>query len=108
MSKVIRFSYHRVFYFHSVEEASIEKQVKKLREELTRKLEKKIHSMKEEVLVERKELEMKRLKTAFGISDDFKEGRAFNFETEKKRQERLARIAEEEHTQRLLRNGKRR
>lgn len=79
-----------------------------MREELTKKLEEKIHSMKEEVLVETKEVEMKRIKSAFGISDDFKEGCAFNFETEKKRQERLSRIADEEHTQRLLRNGKRR
>ena len=46
--------------------------------------------------MERKDREMKRIKSAFGIKDDFEEGRAFNFETEKERQERLARLAEED------------
>jgi len=52
--------------------------------------------MKEEVLLERKDKEMNRLKSAFGIEDDFVEGHGFKFETEAQKQERLARIAEEE------------
>lgn len=39
---------------------------------------------------------MNRLKSAFGIEDDFVEGRGFKFETEAQKQERLARISEEE------------
>lgn len=90
----------------SVEEAEIEKRVRKLRDELTRKLEERMESMKEEVLVEKKEKEMKRLKSAFGISEGHVEGSGFKFETEKKRQERLERIAEEERMQRLLKRKK--
>lgn len=57
------------------------------------------HRMKEEVLVEEKEKEMSRLKKAFGIKRDHVEGRGFNFETEKQREERLARIVAEEQRQ---------
>lgn len=70
--------------------------MKRLRADLQAKLQDKLHSMKEDVLMERKDREMKRIKSAFGIKDDFEEGRAFNFETEKERQERLARLAEED------------
>lgn len=70
--------------------------MKKLRAELTAKLEERLANMKDSVLVERKEKEMSRLKDAFGIKDDFVEGRGFNFETEVQKQDRLARIAEEE------------
>lgn len=55
--------------------------------------------------MEKKDREMKRLKKAFGITDDFKEGRGFNFETEKQREERLARIADEEKAARLRRRN---
>ena len=55
---------------------------------------------KEEVLKEQKEAEMDRLKVAFGIHDDAVEGHAFKFESEKDRQERLARYAEEERLER--------
>ncbi len=48
--------------------------------------------------MEKKEKEMNRIREAFGISDDFQEGRAFKFESEKQREERLARIADEERT----------
>ena len=58
-------------------------------------------SMKEDVLMEAKEKEMHRMKDAFGIKDDFREGRAFNFETEKKKQERMERIAQEERARRF-------
>jgi len=60
--------------------------------------------MKEEVLVEQKEKEMERLRDAFGLSKDHKEGKGFNFETEKKRQERLERIATEENQRKRLKN----
>jgi hypothetical protein len=48
---------------------------------------------------------MSRLKRAFGISDDFKEGAGFNFETEKERIERIERLAEEERLQKRRRRG---
>ena len=87
----------------SVEENDIERQVKRLRAELQAKLQDKIHGMKEDVLMERKEREMKRIKSAFGIADDFEEGRAFKFESERDRQDRLTRINEEERIKERIR-----
>lgn len=45
---------------------------------------------------EQKESEMLRLRDAFGIRADAVEGDAFKFESEKDRQEKLARYAEDE------------
>lgn len=88
-----------------LDEAEIEKRVKRLRAELQAQLAERLANTKEDVLMEKKEREMSRLKSAFGIGDDFKEGRGFNFETERERQERLARVAEEErHTKRIRRD----
>lgn len=87
-----------------MDEKRIEKQVKELRAELHAKLERRLENMKEDVLMERKDKEMKRIRGAFGIGDDFEEGRAFNFETEKQRQERLARAEEEERLRPRIRN----
>ena len=56
-----------------------------------------------EVLKEEKESEMLRIKEAFGIREDAKEGDAFKFESEKDRQEKLARYAEEERTEKRKR-----
>lgn len=58
---------------------------------------------KSEVLQEQKEKEMDRIKEAFGISDDAVVGEAFKFESEEKRQERLARYAEEDRAERRKR-----
>jgi hypothetical protein len=54
-------------------------------------------------LKEEKELEMSKLKSAFGISDTAVEGQAFKFESEKQREERLARYAEEERLEKRRR-----
>jgi len=63
------------------------------------RLEDKLQRSKKEVLIEEKQMEMERLREAFGIEKGAKEGRAFNFESEQERGERLARIAEEERKQ---------
>jgi len=72
-----------------VEEKEIERRVKRLRADLQAKLEDRLHNMKDEVMLERKEQELKRIRGAFGIKDDAREGSAFNFETERQRQERV-------------------
>lgn len=73
-------------------EEEVQELVQKRREELLADLDRKLESMKEEVLVEAKEREMKKMKSAFGIEDDAEEGRVFKkFENEKQRQLRLER-----------------
>lgn len=79
-----------------LEEEEIERQVKRLKAELTAKLEERLANTKDEVLMERKEREMLRLKDAFGIKSDHKEGHGFRFETERQKEERMTRIDEEE------------
>lgn len=59
------------------------------------------------MLKEQKETEMERLKGAFGIRDDAVEGDAFRFDSEKQRQERAARVAEEERLRRQKRHRER-
>lgn len=51
-------------------------------------LQRKLEQSKEEILVEAKEKEMKKMKAAFGIKRDAEEGEAFNFESEKSRDEK--------------------
>lgn len=89
--------------FCRVDEAEIEKKVKRLRSDLQSKLADRLENSKEEVLLEKKDREMSRLKKAFGIADDFKEGASFNFETEKDKAERAERLAEEEKLQKRRR-----
>lgn len=55
------------------------------------------------MLQEQKEKDMDRIKDAFGIRDDAVVGEAFKFESEEKRQERLARYAEEDRVERRKR-----
>jgi hypothetical protein len=55
------------------------------------------------VLREEKETEMNRIKDAFGIKEGSVEGDAFKFESEKQRQEKLARYAEEDRLERRKR-----
>jgi hypothetical protein len=63
-------------------------------------LEIRLANSKEEVLMEAKEREMLKMKDAFGIKRGSEEGSAFNFESEKQRQERQERIAQEEKSRR--------
>lgn len=60
-------------------------------------------SGQERILKEEKQTEMERLREAFGVRKDAKEGDAFKFESEMERQERLARYAEEDRKERHLR-----
>lgn len=62
---------------------------------------------RQELLKEEKETEMRRIKDAFGIKDGAVEGHAFKFESERERQERLARLAEEERLDKRKRLGNR-
>jgi hypothetical protein len=79
----------------------ISEKVKERREKLTKDMEKQILRGKEEFLLEAKDREMNKMKEAFGIKGgDYEEGRAFNFENEKQRQERQERIAQEEKARR--------
>lgn len=91
------------YIIYRVEEADIEEQIVKLRAKLSARLEERLANMKDDVLAEKKDIEMKRLQSAFGIDKDHKEGRGFRFETEKTRQERLARIEEEERLHKKIR-----
>ena len=50
--------------------------------------------------MEAKEREMLKMKEAFGIKKGAEEGRAFNFESEKQRQERQERMAQDEKSRR--------
>lgn len=59
-----------------------------------------LENSKEEVLMEVKEREMLKMKKAFGIKKGSEEGRAFNFESEKQRQERQERMTQEEKSRR--------
>lgn len=54
----------------------------------------------EKVLREEKQTELERIREAFGVSKDAREGDAFKFESEKDRQARLAQYAEEERRHR--------
>jgi hypothetical protein len=73
-------------------EEEIEKMVQERREKLLADLDRKLSGMKEDVLLEAKEREMKKMKSAFGIEDGAEEGRVFKkFESEKQRQLRLER-----------------
>ncbi|PJF19310.1 hypothetical protein PSACC_00806 [Paramicrosporidium saccamoebae] len=67
------------------------------------KLEAHVKRNSESALKEEKETEMNRIKDAFGISDTAVEGQAFKFESEKQREERLARYAEEERLEKRRR-----
>lgn len=63
-------------------------------------LEARLERGKEEVLMETKEKELLKMKEAFGIKKEAKEGSAFNFESEKQKQERQERIAQDEKARR--------
>lgn len=83
---------------HSEEE--IAALVAKLRENKLAQLEERLKRNSTEALRVEKETEMERLKTAFGIRSDAKEGDAFKFETEQERQEKMARYAEDDRVER--------
>lgn len=63
-------------------------------------LETRLERGKEEVLMETKEKEMLKMKEAFGIKKGSKEGSSFNFQSDKQKQERQERIAEDEKARR--------
>lgn len=70
----------------------ITEMVNERRKKLLADLDRKLEAMKDDVLLEAKEREMKKMKTAFGIEDGAEEGRVFKkFESEKQRQLRLER-----------------
>lgn len=60
-----------------------------------------------DVLTEEKETEMLRIRDAFGIKKDSVEGQAFKFESEKDKQDRLARLVEDERLEKRRRLGDR-
>ena len=70
------------------------------RKEQLSRLDDKLRRNSAKCLKEQKETEMERLKGAFGISDNAKVGDAFKFESEKERQEKLARYAEDDRLER--------
>lgn len=87
-----------LFFRYSSEE--IDEKVKKRREKLTKDLETRLASSKEEVLMEAKEKEMLKMEKAFGIKKGAEEGSAFKFESERQRQERQERIEQEDKARR--------
>lgn len=60
-----------------------------------------------DVLTEEKETEMLRIRDAFGIKKGSVEGQAFKFESEKDKQDRLARLVEDERLEKRRRLGDR-
>lgn len=73
----------------------VESLVGKLREKLLRRLEERVERMQDGAVKQAKDKEMERMRDAFGIKEEQPEGQAFKFETDKQRQERVAKAEEE-------------
>lgn len=86
-----------IFRYSSEE---IDEKVQKRREKLLKDLENQLADSKDEVLLEAKEREMKKMEKAFGIKKGTEEGSAFKFDSEKQKRERQERIAQEESARR--------
>lgn len=73
----------------------MESLIAKLREKLLRRLEERVERMQDGAVKQAKDKEMERMRDAFGIKEEQPEGQAFKFETDKQRQERIAKAEDE-------------
>lgn len=81
----------------------INKLVSELRIRLMKRLDERVERMQDGAIKVAKDKEMERMRDAFQIDPNQREGKAFDFETDKKRQERIARSEEQRRQEAILR-----